>query len=159
MRGIKQLSILGILLCVFSSCGFDKYKDTAEYDFYMKNESGSPVVFTLHWYERKTSTLPMERVISINKDECKPIFEGLVVGEGFSFDDEELFNDTLIGDLRDDSYAEIQFSDNKIKIRWNPNVIDEHSIYSPANWLFEKTERNGKIYKKWTFIIDASIFQ
>ena len=159
MRSIKQITILGLLLCVFSSCGFDKLHNNTECDFYIDNESRSSIVFTLQCYKQETSEVPTVKVVSINNDECKPIFKGMAIAEGFSFSDEEIFNKTLIGDVRDDSYAEVQISDNGGKIRWDPNAIDETSFYSQDNWLFEETEKNGKIYKKWTFIIDASQFE
>ena len=92
-------------------------------------------------------------VISINEDECMTLFGTLVVGEGFSHTDMDLFNHALIGDLREDTYAEAEMTEDGRKIRWSPHEINEKSFYSPDSWIFEESEANGKAYKKWTFII------
>ncbi len=159
MKTIKHLIGWIITLCIVNSCGFDKLNNVVEYEFYIRNETGSDVVLTLKTYERESSQLPKERIKSINKDECVTLFGTLVVGEGFSFTDIDLFNDALIGDLREDMYAEAEMAEDGRKIRWSPNEIDEKSFYSPDNWIFEESEENGKAYKKWTFILDQAVFE
>lgn len=154
MKNIKHIFTWVLLLCIFNSCGLDKLNDHTECNFYLKNETGSTVVFTLQYYASETSQLPTQIVKTINDGECVELMGGLQVGDGFSFTDEELFEMTLIGDPRDDSYAEVQISDNEEKIRWDPNEIDENSFYSQGNWLFEETEKNGKVYKKWTYLLN-----
>lgn len=147
MRSIKQITILGLLLCVFSSCGFDKLHNNTECDFYIDNESRSSIVFTLQCYKQETSEVPMVKVVSINNDECKPIFKGMAIAEGFSFSDEEIFNKTLIGDVRDDSYAEVQISDNGGKIRWDPNAIDETRFIHRTTGSLRRLRKTGRSIK------------
>jgi len=156
MKTIRHLIGWIITLCIVNSCGFDKLNNVVEYEFYIRNETGSDVVLTMKTYQRESSQLPTERVISINEYECVTLFGTLVVGEGFSFTDIDLFNDALIGDLREDTYAEVELTEDVRKIRWSPHEIDEKSFYSPDNWIFEESEGNGKVYKKWTLILDKS---
>lgn len=59
------------------------------------------------------------------------------IGEGFSHTDMDLFNHALIGDLREDTYAEAEMTEDGRKIRWSPHEINEKSFYSPDSWIFE----------------------
>ena len=95
-------------LCIVNSCGLDKLNNVVEYEFYIRNETGSDVVFTLKTYKQESSQLPTERVISINEDECMT-----------------------------DTYAEAEMTEDGRKIRWSPHEINEKSFYSPDSWIFE----------------------
>ena len=159
MKTIKHLIGWIMTLCIVNSCGLDKLNNVVEYEFYIRNETGSDVVFTLKTYKQESSQLSTERVISINEDECVTLFGTLVVGEGFPYTDMDLFNHALIGDLREDTYAEAEMTEDGRKIRWSPHEINEESFYSPDSWIFEESEANGKSYKKWTFILGQAVFE
>ena len=159
MKRFILTMLFAMAIIAISSCGLDKLKNNVEYDFYIMNEIESAVNFTLNFYHRETSQLPTEKVISIESGACVPLFNGLVIGEEFSYTDEDIFYKTLIGDPREDSYAEAVRSDNGKSIRWSPNEIENDSFYSSANWAFEEKEANGKTHKKWTYILGDTIFE
>lgn len=156
---MKRILCILCSLVLITSCGLDKLKNSVEYDFLVKNETGSSVVVRVHYYARATSEEPIDRLVAIENGDCAALFKGLAVGEGFSYTDEEIFYKTLIGDIREDSYAEVVRDEDGKSIKWSPNEIDETSLYSFRNWTFEQSVTNGKIYKKWMLTLNDTLFQ
>jgi hypothetical protein len=57
MKTIKHLIGWIMTLCIVNSCGLDKLNNVVEYEFYIRNETGSDVVFTLKTYKQESSQI------------------------------------------------------------------------------------------------------
>lgn len=159
MRSTKLFPALGLaMLFLCMSCGFDKLHPDIIADFYLKNETGEPIIFKMKYYAQETSLLPKDVILSIDNEECISLFENLVFSNEYS--DEEILLFSLSRNIREDTYAEIKVKDKDISIRWLLNDDTDNSIYLLSNWtLVDSCNINNTTkYKTFKFVIDKELF-
>ena len=154
MRSINSLISLSLAIILCTSCGFDKLHSDIIADFYIKNDTGYSLVYRAMYYERETSQLPKDISLTIESGDCIAIYEGLVFSKSDS--NEEILLSSLSGDIRNDTFAEIEIIGKDRVIRWHPNDSGINSIYSLSNWIIEDSFNSNKTttYKSLTLIID-----
>lgn len=153
---MRSISILLATLFLFQACGFDKLKDDIIVDFYITNETTSPVRFEMQYYANASSKLPSTIVFNINNGDKVALFNGLQ-WQSDTVTNDEIFSFSIIRDVRDDSYAKVFDQNGDLIAHWVPNNNNLNSFYIQSNWQLEETVSGDKIYKVWSYRLTPNV--